>query len=77
MDCLAGRAQQLLDQDRPIVITGDFNVCPADVDFAPGALPPTDALVRPESRQHFRRLLWMGLTDAVRAVHPHGPIYTF
>ncbi len=77
MDRLADRAQVLLDADRPVVIAGDFNVCPADVDYAPGALPPTDALVRLESRQRFRRMLWMGLTDAVRAVHPHGPVYTF
>jgi exodeoxyribonuclease-3 len=77
IDRLADRAQQLLDQDRPLVITGDFNVCPTDADLAPGTLPPTDALVRAESRQRFRRLLWLGLTDAVRAVHPHGPVYTF
>jgi exodeoxyribonuclease III len=77
MDRLADRAQALLDEDRPFVITGDFNVCPTDADYAPGALPQTDALVRPESRARFHRLLWMGLTDAVRAVHPHGPVYTF
>lgn len=77
MDRLADRARQLLDADRPFVITGDFNVCPTDEDFAPGALPPTDALVRPESRARYRMLLWMGLTDAIRAVHAHGPVYTF
>ena len=59
------------------MIAGDFNVCPADEDFAPGALSASDALVRPESRARFRRLLWDGLTDAVRAVHPHGAVYTF
>jgi len=77
MDCLAARARTLLEQDTPLVITGDFNVCPTDEDFAPGALSSTDALVRPESRQRFRTLLWLGLTDAVRAVHPHGAQYTF
>lgn len=77
MDRLADRTQALLEADTPTVITGDFNVCPADDDFAPGALPATDALVRPETRARFRRLLWLGLTDAVRAVHPHGPVYTF
>jgi exodeoxyribonuclease-3 len=77
MDCLADRAQVLLDDDRPMLITGDFNVCPADDDFAPGSLSATDALVRPETRARYRRMIWMGLTDAVRAVHPHGPIYTF
>ncbi len=77
MDRLADRAQALLDADQDFVITGDFNVCPTDVDFAPGALPSTDALVRPETRDRYRRMLWMGLTDAVRAVHPQGPVYTF
>lgn len=77
MDRLAERAEALLARDRPLVITGDFNVCPTEEDLAPGALSPGDALVRPESRARFRRLQWMGLTDAVRALHPVGPIYTF
>ncbi len=77
LDCLGERAEALLASDTPFVITGDFNVCPAEDDFAPGALSPRDALVRPESRARYRRLLWSGMTDAIRAVHPHGPVYTF
>ncbi len=77
MDLLAARAATLLEADASFVITGDFNVCPTDEDLAPGALPPTDALVRPETRARYRRLLWLGLTDAVRALHPSGPVYTF
>ena len=77
LDRLAERAETLLEDDTPLVITGDFNVCPAEEDAAPGAISPTDALVRPESRARYRRLLWHGLTDAVRAVHPHGAVYTF
>ena len=77
LDRLAERAEALLDDDVPLVITGDFNVCPAEEDAAPGAISPADALVRPESRSRYRRLIWHGLTDAVRAVHPHGAVYTF
>ena len=77
MDRLAERAEALLLDDTPLAILGDFNVCPTDEDLAPGALPPTDALVRPETRARFRRLLWLGLTDAVRALQPTGPAYTF
>lgn len=77
MDRLAERAAELLEENRPTVIAGDFNVCPAANDAAPGTLPPTDALIRPETRARFRRLLWHGMTDAVRAIHPHGPAYTF
>ncbi len=50
MDRLAERAQALLDADVPLVITGDFNVCPTDDDLAPGALSPNDALCRPDTR---------------------------
>ena len=74
---LADRAQALLQQDRPCVFAGDYNVCPTDEDFAPGALPPTDALVRPETRAAFRTMAWLGLTDAVRALQPRGRVYTF
>ncbi len=77
MDRLAERAQTLLDADVPLAILGDFNVCPTDEDLAPGALSPADALMRPETRARFRRLLWLGLTDAVRALHPHGREFTF
>ncbi len=77
MDLLASRARVLLEGDVPLVITGDFNVCPTDADYAPGALSATDALVRPESRARLRHLVWLGLTDAVRAMHPDQPAYTF
>jgi exodeoxyribonuclease-3 len=77
MDALHARAAGLLAADRPFVILGDFNVAPADVDYAKGALSPTDALVRPATRAKYQSLAWLGLTDAIRALHPTGPIYTF
>jgi exodeoxyribonuclease-3 len=77
MALLAARAQALLDDDIPCVFAGDYNVAPADIDYAPGSLPPTDVLVRPETRAAFRTLLWKGLTDGVRAIQPNGKVYTF
>jgi exodeoxyribonuclease III len=77
MEALRARAAALLAADRPLAVLGDFNVCPADDDLAPGALAPTDALLRPESRARFRALVWLGLTDAVRALHPGERIFTF
>ena len=77
MDLLAERAAALLEADTPFVILGDYNVAPTDDDYAPGALSPGDALIRPESRARFRRLLWLGLTDAVRALHPRERVFTF
>jgi exodeoxyribonuclease-3 len=77
MEFLRERAAALLAADLPFVILGDFNVCPTDQDLAPGSLPPTDALVRPETRAKYRALLWLGLTDAIRALHPAGKLWTF
>ncbi len=77
MDRLTARAAELLDADADFVITGDYNVCPTDEDFAPNTLTPTDALIRPETRARYRSLLWLGLTDAIRTLHPQGPVYTF
>lgn len=74
---LAARAKTLLDDDRPCVFAGDYNVCPTDEDFHPGTLPAGDALVRPETRQAYRAMLNLGLTDALRALHPHDRIWTF
>lgn len=66
-----------LDAFEPLAILGDFNVCPTDADFAPGSMPSTDALVRPETRAAFRALLNLGLTDAVRALHPADTVWTY
>lgn len=77
LDALARHAETMLRAGANFILAGDYNVCPTDRDLAPGALSATDALVRPESRAAFRRLLWLGLTDAVRALHPDETIYTF
>jgi exodeoxyribonuclease-3 len=77
MDLLANRATILLEADTPTVLLGDYNVCPEDIDYAPGTLAPNDALVRPETRARYRQMIYLGLTDAVRAMQPTGPAYTF
>jgi len=77
MHCLRAHAQTLLDADQDFVLAGDYNVCPTDDDFAPRALPAGDALIRPETRNAFNALVWTGLTDALRALHPSETLYTF
>ncbi len=77
MEALRVHAASLLEDGRDLAILGDYNVCPGEEDLAAGALDPGDALVRPQTRAAFRALLWLGLTDAVRALHPTGRIDTF
>jgi exodeoxyribonuclease-3 len=74
---LRGLAAERLDAFTPFAILGDFNVCPTELDLAPGALPATDALVRPETRAAFRAIEHLGLTDALRALHPGQRLYTY
>ena len=74
---LQRRALEILAEEVPTVLAGDYNVIPTDADvFSPGAMA-TDALMQPESRAEFRTLLYQGWTDAIRARHPVGPIWTF
>lgn len=77
MEALAAHARAMLAADRDFALAGDYNVCPTDEDFASGTVGTDDALVRPETRSRFRTLLWLGLTDALRAVQPAGRAYTF
>ena len=74
---LRALAAERLDRFLPFALLGDFNVCPTELDLAPKALPETDALVRPESRAAWRALLHLGLTDALRALHPAERLYTY
>jgi exodeoxyribonuclease-3 len=77
MDRLVDWCAAKLEHFQPTALLGDWNVCPTAADLAPGALPPTDALVRPESRARFRALTHLGMTDALAALHPHDAPYTY
>ncbi len=76
-DRLAARAAALLTDERPTILAGDFNVCPEAVDVFSEVAMAADALVQPETRARFRTLLYQGWTDAIRALQPRGPAYTF
>ena len=56
---------------------GDFNVVPTDADIYPTKSYAKNALVQPEPRALFRRLLDQGWIDAIRTMHPDAPMYTF
>jgi exodeoxyribonuclease-3 len=77
MKHLAEHARTLLAEERPVVLAGDYNVVPTDADVFSATKTADDALLRPESRAHFRALLGQGWTDAMRALHPDERIYTF
>jgi exodeoxyribonuclease-3 len=74
---LETRLKELLSQEVPFLVGGDFNIIPEDIDcYSPSAWA-NDALFQPESRTAYRRLLNLGLYDAYRALHPTTQEYTF
>jgi exodeoxyribonuclease-3 len=60
-----------------VVLAGDFNVMPTELDVYKPERWVDDALFRPESRAAFHRLVDQGWTDAIRHLHPGETIYTF
>lgn len=74
---LIERAQKLLEFDTPVVLTGDFNVMPTELDVYKPERWVNDALFRPETREAFHRLVSQGWTDAIRKLYPDQKIYTF
>ena len=74
---LIAHAADLLTSGAPVVLAGDYNVVPTPQDIYPTRSLDNNALIQPASRQAFARLLAQGWTDAMRKLHPDGPLWTF
>ncbi len=77
LERMAKHAKELLASEMPVVLGGDWNICPTDEDAWDPVFMAGDALCRPQSRAAFRKILNQGWTDAVRALHPHERLYTY
>lgn len=74
---LHDHAQALLASGAPVVLAGDYNVIPTDLDVCKPERWEGDALFRPEVRAGFQALVEQGWTDALRHMHPDERVYTF
>lgn len=70
-------ASELLGSGLPVMLAGDFNVMPTDLDVYKPERWLDDALFAPEVRDAYGRLVAQGWTDALRTLHPGETIYTF
>ncbi|HXS26553.1 MAG TPA: exodeoxyribonuclease III [Steroidobacteraceae bacterium] len=77
MERLIARAAELIAKEAHVVLAGDFNVIPTELDVYKPERWVDDALFRPETRAAFTRLLAQGWTDALRKLHPGERLYTF
>ncbi|MEO8961129.1 MAG: exodeoxyribonuclease III [Ginsengibacter sp.] len=68
---------ELLSLDKPVILTGDFNVIPTELDVYKPERWVKDALFLPEVRAAFRTLTEQGWTDALRKLYPDEVIYTY
>lgn len=74
---LIEHAATLYGSGQPVILAGDFNVVPTDFDIYNPRSWRKDALLQPESRACWHRLLEQGWVDAIRSLHPEQRIYTF
>jgi exodeoxyribonuclease-3 len=74
---LTDYAAEILALDAPVILAGDYNVMPTELDVYNPERWVDDALFRPEAREAFWNLAGQGWTDALRTLHPGKRIYTF
>ena len=77
LDSLQAHAADLIASGLPVVLAGDFNVMPTDLDVYKPERWLEDALFAPEVRTAFASLMAQGWTDSLRSLHPGEVIYTF
>ncbi len=78
MERLGAHAAELLQDERPVVLAGDWNVVPEDRDVFSVRATQHDALLQPETRAAWRLILNQGWVDALRMLHPdEDKLYTF
>ena len=70
-------SRERLKLEEPLVLAGDYNVIPTAADVADPEAWTNDALFLPQTREKFRALINLGLTDALRAVSDAAGLYTF
>ncbi|MXO65639.1 exodeoxyribonuclease III [Altericroceibacterium endophyticum] len=77
MERLRQRMTELLADEKPTIVLGDFNVIPEDKDTWSVPAMQDDALMQPKSRDAYRTLLNQGWTDAIDTLNPRGGVWTF
>jgi exodeoxyribonuclease-3 len=74
---LVEHGTELMKAGVPVVLAGDYNVVPTVQDIYPTRSLDNNALIQPQSRQAYARLLAQGWTDALRKLQLEGPLWTF
>lgn len=77
LNMLTGHAGELLKRGRPVIMTGDYNIVPTDLDAYKPERWVNDAVFFPEPRAVYQKLLDQGWVDAIRTLYPQEKIFTY
>src|SRR4026208_558343 len=77
LERLIEHGAELMKAGVPVVLAGDYNVVPTVQDIYATRSLDKNALIQPQSRRAYARLLAQGWTDALRKLQPEGPLWTF
>jgi exodeoxyribonuclease-3 len=77
LERLIAHGAALMKSGAPVVLAGDYNVVPTEQDIYPTRSLDKNALIQPQSRAAYARLVSQGWTDALRKLQPTGPLWTF
>ena len=77
MERLYQRAKQLMENEELFVLGGDYNVIPEDIDAYDPTVWETDALFKAETKSAWRKIIYLGLTDALRVDNNGGGLYSY
>jgi exodeoxyribonuclease-3 len=77
LERLTAHSAGLMAAGVPVVLAGDYNVVPTPRDIYPTRSLDNNALIQPESREGFARLIAQGWTDALDRLYPESPLWTF
>jgi exodeoxyribonuclease-3 len=77
LDAVFARARHLLEDEEAFVLGGDYNVAPEDGDVFDVSAMQGQVLFHPEERRRYRKLQFLGLTDAFRALNPAPHHYSW
>jgi exodeoxyribonuclease-3 len=76
-DRLSVKAKKMVKLKKPVILLGDYNVVPTELDAYKPERWVKDAVFFPESREAFQRLLKQGWTDAIRKLYPGEKLFTY
>lgn len=77
LTALKAFVQHELSQHPKLILLGDYNIAPADIDIHDPMRWQGQIMCSDQERAHFQGLLALGLQDSLRQLHPQLPMFSW